>query len=908
MSNAQALVENLLNALSAGVLIGCLYGLMCLGLGMIFGIMRVVNFAQGEFLMLGMYTAFYLFGGWGLLTVLGPVVGPFAGALLAGPVVFIIGLVLHRLLIARVSGLRTIGSLDEGHFGQLMVTLGLSLILQNGGLILFGSTPRAIRTPLASSAWMVETGIFDAAVFLNKTRVISGVIAIAATAILWYVLERTRLGRRLRAAADNPVAATYTGVDVDRAHRIAFATGSGVTAIAGGLLAVNLSFTPFTGVEFVLIMYSGVVLGGMGSILGAFWGGLVVGFVQQFSAIMLPIQLQNAAIFAIFLLIITFRPQGLFGRSAERMRPGAAPRVRRDLCLLAAAAVLYGGLSLLVSNSYYQLMLTLVPIWAVMGLSWNLFSGFVGLVSFGHAAFFGIGAYTVAMGLVLFGLTPWAGIPLGAALGGCAAFLIGLPTLRLRGHYFALAMLAYPILFLYILQYLGWQEVPLPMHRGNPVAYLQFNDPRAYTMVALGLLLVAAVIAVAVENSRFGLALMAIRQNELAAEAAGLDTWRWKMRGLVLSGAMAAAAGGLYVCVLLIVTPDAVFGILISAQALTVALFGGVATVWGPLIGAVVLIPLAETLNAQLSGVLPGIQGVVYGVAVIVIILVAPEGVFWKLRDRVLARRSVTPIMPPSPPPVAAIARSEPVRDAGAFLTVQGLSKSFGGLKAVSDVSFTAARGHVLGIIGPNGAGKTTLFNVLNGVLPASAGQARMESADLVGLQVHQVARLGVGRTFQVVRSFARLSLLDNVVVGAYGAGLRDAEAIAAAQDALARVGLGHLAEQAAGQLTNKSLRLMELARALAGRPRLLLLDETLAGLGREECDDLLAVLARLRDEGMTIVIIEHTMHAMLRIADSLLVIDHGQVLASGEPRTVIENPAVIEAYLGKKWLKRCAA
>ena len=318
MSYPQTLIENLLNAIAAGLTIGCIYGLMCVGLAMIFGIMRVVNFAQGEFLMLGMYIAFYLFGSWGVLTFLGPIAGLFAAAIVAGPIVFVVALLLHRLLIARVSGLATSGTADEGHFGQLIVTLGLSLILQNGGLIVFGSTPRSVRTPLASSAWDIETGMYDAELFLNKARVMSSVVAVLVAVALWFLLERTRLGRSLRAAADNPTAATYTGVDVDRAHRIAFGLGCGVTAVAGGLIAMNLSFTPFTGVEFVLIMYSGVVLGGMGSILGAFWGGLTIGFVQQFSGIVLPTQLQNAAIFVVFLLIITFRPQGLFGRSAER--------------------------------------------------------------------------------------------------------------------------------------------------------------------------------------------------------------------------------------------------------------------------------------------------------------------------------------------------------------------------------------------------------------------------------------------------------------------------------------------------------------------------------------------------------------------------------------------------------------
>ena len=317
MSDTQILVENLLNALAAGLTIGCIYGLMCVGLGLIFGIMKVVNFAQGELLMLGMFVAYYLVTGWSLLGAFGTA-APVVGALLAGPVVFAGGLVLHRLLISRVSGLRRAGSADDGHFGQLIVTLGVSLILQNGGLILFGSTPRSLRTTLSSHAWIIDTHLADASLFLNKARVISALVAVLVGAVLYVVLERSWLGRTLRAAADNATAATYTGVDVARAHRIAFGIGSGVTAIAGGLLAASLSFTPFVGIDFVIIMYSGVVLGGMGSILGAFWGGLTIGFVQQLSALVLPIQLQNAAIFVVFLLIVTLRPQGLFGRSAER--------------------------------------------------------------------------------------------------------------------------------------------------------------------------------------------------------------------------------------------------------------------------------------------------------------------------------------------------------------------------------------------------------------------------------------------------------------------------------------------------------------------------------------------------------------------------------------------------------------
>jgi len=318
MGSLGTFLEIFLQALAAGILVGAIYGLMCVGLGIIFGVMRVINFAQGEFLMLGMYFTFYLVTSFGVLSLLGPVVGPYAGALLAGPALFVLGYALHRFLISRATGVNITGTEGEGHYVQLILTLGVALVLQNGGLILFGSTPETVRTPLASSAFTIDGFYGDATVFLNKARLIACAVAIITAITLYLVLEYTRLGKALRAAADNPTAATYMGIDVDRAYRIAFALGCGITAVAGGLMATYLSFGPFIGLDYVIIMYSGVVLGGMGSILGAFWGGLTVGFVQQCSALVLPPQLQNAAIFVVFLLIVMLRPQGLFGRSAER--------------------------------------------------------------------------------------------------------------------------------------------------------------------------------------------------------------------------------------------------------------------------------------------------------------------------------------------------------------------------------------------------------------------------------------------------------------------------------------------------------------------------------------------------------------------------------------------------------------
>jgi branched-chain amino acid transport system permease protein len=490
-------------------------------------------------------------------------------------------------------------------------------------------------------------------------------------------------------------------------------------------------------------------------------------------------------------------------------------------------------------------------------------------------------------------------------LGALAAIVIGYPTFRLRGHYFALSMLAYPMALLYVFEWLGYQEVPLPMKRQAPGFYMQFSDYRVYVALAVVLLVAALLVSLAVERSRFGMSLVAIKQNEPAAEAAGIDTLAWKMRAIMLSGAIAAAAGGLYAVVLLVVTPDSVFGMLVSAQALVVALFGGVGTLWGPVIGAAILIPLSETLQAHLGNVIPGIQGVVYGSAIILMVLLAPEGIFWRVRDRLV--RAGAPARAAEPAPAAAniaapIDAPIPSADRAPLLIVSGLAKSFGGLRAVADVSFKVHAGEILGIIGPNGAGKTTLFNVLNGFLPRDAGEIRFDGQLIDGLKPNRICRLRVGRTFQVVRAFPRLSVLQNVVVGAYVATRTDAEAAAAAAAALAQVGLLARADAIAGALTNKELRLMELARALAGRPRLLLMDEPLAGLAAPEIEDMLGVIRSLAERGTTVVIIEHTMRAMVRIAERLIVLDHGRILAVGKPSDITSEPSVIEAYLGKKW------
>ena len=581
----------------------------------------------------------------------------------------------------------------------------------------------------------------------------------------------------------------------------------------------------------------------------------------------------------------------------------------RDTSVLSrilAFALLYVLIAYSVDSQYYLLMLTLVPIWATLGVSWNIFSGYSGLISFGHAAFFGLGAYTVALLAEHYGISPWIGIPIASVIGALSGVVIGVPTFRLRGHYFALAMLAYPLGLLYIFEWLGFQEVAIPMHREAPLAYMQFSDSWYYVVIATALLVVALLINLRISASRFGLSLLAIKQNELAANASGINPFKWKMQALVLSGGLAGASGGVYAVVLLVVSPPSVFGPLVSAQAAIFAMFGGVGTIAGPIIGAFTLVPISEYLNGKFGGGLPGLQGVIYGVAIILVITLAPEGVLSKLMATFRRKSGVEGLaggglLKTTLKPVEKTSK----KTDEVALSVKGLGKRFGGLQAVQDVSFDVYRGEILGIIGPNGAGKTTVFNLINGIIAASEGTVTYQGKNLIGMAPYEICRFGVARTFQVARPFPRLSVLQNVVVGAFATQPDDARAYKAAREAIAQVGLEDYSESMAGGLSTMQLRLMELARALASHPKILLLDEVLAGLGAQEVEHVMLAIQNIQARGITIVIIEHTMHAMVRLADRLLVLNHGTVLAQGEPTEVTSKEQVICAYLGKKWSAR---
>jgi ABC-type branched-subunit amino acid transport system ATPase component/ABC-type branched-subunit amino acid transport system permease subunit len=576
-------------------------------------------------------------------------------------------------------------------------------------------------------------------------------------------------------------------------------------------------------------------------------------------------------------------------------------------------------------NRYFQRIILLVFLWAACTSGFNIISGYGGQVVFGYMMFVGTGAYTTVLLFKFLGVSPWIGIWAGVVAACIFALIIGLPTLRLRSHYFAVATIAFPLIMAPILNHLGLEEVTIPFG-GRDFGLMQFTDIRYYVAIAIILLAITLLIVRKIERSRFGFALKALKQNESAAEGTGIDVYRTKLIAFVLSAAVGAVIGSVYAfSSLFVLTTHAVFGLFIIVRILSINIVGGLGTLWGPVIAAAILVPLGEFLNAEFGARTPGVQDIVYGAALIATIIYMPGGIWGKISE-VLQRQSRTLSVSRKGSSgeagnlgtgsksgkmesvVAGKTREVSKSDNdGAVLKLEGVTKSFGGVMAVRDVSLEVAAGKIFGIIGPNGAGKTTLFNVINGYLKPDKGRVLFLGADVSHLKPHDLCRLGVARTFQVAQIFNKMTILENIMIGVFAKHGNALDAYEIARNTAERMNITRRMDDRAIGLSIWETKILELSRALATEPKLLLVDEPMAGLNPEETDKIGQVLKDISKTGITVIVIEHVVQSLVKIADLMTGLDEGRKVAEGTPAEVISNPHIIEAYLGAKWRERYA-
>jgi branched-chain amino acid transport system ATP-binding protein len=551
------------------------------------------------------------------------------------------------------------------------------------------------------------------------------------------------------------------------------------------------------------------------------------------------------------------------------------------------------------ADNYFLLIFALVGLTAIVGVGLNVLLGLTGQISFGHVAFYAIGAYAVGILTTRTPVSFWLALPFATALAGAAGGLLAIPALRVRGPYLAMVTIA----FGFVVEqgavewsgltggWNGLSGIPGPSLFGDELSQ------RNATYLVLALTVVFLILYALLSASPWGRAMRALRDSEVASQSIGLDPVLIRTTAFALSAAAAGLAGGLYASISNFISPES-FPFFQSILFLLVVMIGGAERVSGPVVGAVIVVMIPELLSF-----LAQYRLLFVGLLLLTVLLLAPTGFVGLIASLLPAKRSERTAQ--ADRDVAAYLS----RSARESLAVSGLSVAFGGVRAVNDLSFTAEPGAITSVIGPNGAGKSTVLNLIGGFNVGDAGTVRLGARDISGLPSNKIAQAGLARTYQTTQLFAQMSVLDNVLVALHGGRLRwlsmfapdrDAQSRALAESLLAFVGYRGPLDVPAGALPHVDKRLVEIARALAPAPRVLLLDEPAAGLDDADTEKLGTLLSQLATLGIVVVLVEHDMTLVMGVSNHVVVLDAGAKIAEGTSAAVAADPAVLKAYLGE--------
>jgi branched-chain amino acid transport system permease protein len=578
----------------------------------------------------------------------------------------------------------------------------------------------------------------------------------------------------------------------------------------------------------------------------------------------------------------------------------------RVIAALAGVATALAVVPFLGLPAFYESFLYLIFHWIVLATSWNILSGYSGYISFGHGAFFGAGVYTTATLAARFDMPFLWTLPVAGAIAAALALCIGLVVFRVhrvRGELFALLTLAVTFVLATIILNTSIDGGPGVYLSAVPLPKLGPSESSMFYLLALGLAVATLSIAYLVRRARLGRGLFAIHDDEDVAEVMGVPTYRFKLAAFALSCALAGVAGGIHAVFVSYVTVGGTFSITVPLTVVLMSILGGTRHWAGPAIGATVITALMYAFTAgdyAIAG------KAVVGVVLILVILFMPQGLLGRWRGR---KKVMTPAVDVGGTPAGSQFAAERVpvdatpEPAGAppLLVIEGLCKAFEGVQALHNVTLEVRAGEVLGLLGPNGSGKSTLINVVSGHFKPDSGRIVFRGREIAGIPAHRIARAGIARTYQIPRPFRELTVRENVTLAAMFGGATLARA-AAEREATRWLEFARLARKADAlpdELNLHQRKFLELARALAFRPQLVLLDEVLSGLNPAEIDSAVELIRDIRAQGATIVLVEHVMRAVIALADRIVVLNHGDVIAAGAPAAVMGDPAVVTAYLG---------